>query len=51
MGNKFEVNYKNTRTTSRRRFGVFIVNFEHILYQFFIHNSSSVSIIGFEQAG
>ena len=28
----FNVNNKDTRTTPRRRFGVFIVNFEHISY-------------------
>ena len=39
----FKVDNKNTRTTSRR-FGVFIVNFEHILDHF-----SSVPIVDFEQ--
>ena len=31
----FEVNNKNTRTTWRR-FGVFIVNFKHILHVFLV---------------
>ena len=30
----FKVNYKNTRTTSLSRSGVFIVNFEHISHLF-----------------
>ena len=32
----FKVNNKNTRTTSRRRSGVFIVNFEHISHLFLV---------------
>ena len=39
----FKVNNEDTKTT-RRRFGVFIVNFEHIS-----HLCSSVSIANFEQ--
>ena len=35
---------KDTRTTSRHRFGVFIVNLEHISHLF-----SGVSIVDFEQ--
>ena len=39
----FKVNNKDTKTTPWRRFGVFIVNFEHIL-----HLCSIVSIVNFE---
>ena len=39
----FKVNNKDTKMTPWRRFGVFIVNFEHIL-----HPCSSVSIVNFE---
>ena len=38
----FKVNNEDTKTT-RRRFGVFIVNFEHIS-----HLCSSVSFVNFE---
>ena len=45
----FKVNNEDTKTTqilkrNWRRFGVFIVNFEHIS-----HRCSSVSIVNFEQ--
>ena len=40
----FKVNDKDTKTTPLRRFGVFIVNFEHIS-----HLCSRVSIVDFEQ--
>ena len=40
----FKVNNKDTKTTPWRRFGVFIVNFEHIS-----HLCSNVSIVNFEQ--
>ena len=40
----FKVNNKDTKTTPWRRFGVFIVNFEHTSYL-----CSSVSIVNFEQ--
>ena len=44
MWNMFKVNNKDTKTTPWRRFGVFIVNFEHISYL-----CSSVSIVNLEQ--
>ena len=40
----FKVNNKDTKMTPWRRFGVFVVNFEHIS-----HLCSSVSIVNFEQ--
>ena len=40
----FKVNDKDTKMMPLRRFGVFIVNFEHIS-----HLCSSVSIVDFEQ--
>ena len=40
----FKVNNKDTRTTPRRRSGVFIVNFEHIL-----HLALVASFVNFEQ--
>ena len=40
----FKVTNKATKTTPWRRFGSFIVNFEHIS-----HICSSVSIVNFEQ--
>ena len=39
----FKVNNRDTRTTSKRRSGVFIVNFEHISKPY-----SSVCIANFE---
>ena len=41
----FKINNKNIRTIPWRRFGVFLVNFEHISQLF-----SRVSIGNFEQA-
>ena len=40
----FKVNNKDTRTTSKRRSGIFIITFDHISHIF-----SGVSIIDFEQ--